>query len=70
MSTKWTGPAVRDELSAIERRRKISVDEAARLRGVHPDTLLRQNKLTGKPKIYQLSQRRRGFELGEILDLP
>jgi hypothetical protein len=58
------------ELSAVERRRKISLEEAARLRGVSVDTLIRQNRATGKPKIYQLSKRRRGCELGEIIDLP
>jgi predicted DNA-binding transcriptional regulator AlpA len=57
------------ELSAIERRRVISIKEAARLRGVSTDTLKRQAVKTGKPKIIRISERRIGFRLGEILDV-
>jgi hypothetical protein len=55
------------ELSAVERRRIISIGEAARLRGVSKDTLKRQALKTGKPKIVRVSERRIGFRLGEIL---
>jgi hypothetical protein len=55
------------ELSAIEKRRIISIAEAARLRGVSTDTLKRQALKTGRPKIVRVSERRIGFRLGEIL---
>lgn len=55
------------ELSAVERRRIISIKEAARLRGVHPDTLRRESQRTGKPRIVRISARRVGCILGEVL---
>jgi DNA invertase Pin-like site-specific DNA recombinase len=57
-----------DELSALERRRIVSLSEAARLRGISVDTLRRQIQRTGKPQIIQLSPRRVGVRLGEALD--
>lgn len=56
-----------NHLSAIDRRRIISLKEAARLRGVSVDTLKRESAKTGKPEIVRLSARRRGCRLGEIL---
>ena len=56
-----------DPLSPIERRRKISAEEAARLRGVSKATFLRM-VARGEIRQYDLSPRRKGYELGEILD--
>jgi hypothetical protein len=59
----------RAELSAIERRRVVSLQEAARLLGVSVDTLKRSAQRTGKPEIIHISTRRRGCRLGEVLGL-
>lgn len=61
--------ADRAELSAIERRRIVSLREAARLKGVSVDTLKRTAQKTGEPKIIHISARRRGCRLGEVLGL-
>jgi predicted DNA-binding transcriptional regulator AlpA len=56
------------ELSAIERRRVITIDEAARLTGLHPDTLLRRAKQRKAPAVVRLSLKRIGMRLGEVID--
>ncbi|MGD9659194.1 MAG: hypothetical protein AB7U61_16420 [Methylocystis sp.] len=61
--------ADRAELSAVERRRIVSLKEAARLMGVSVDTLLRAARKTGHPRIIQMSPRRVGCRLGEVLGL-
>jgi hypothetical protein len=56
------------ELSWLDKRRMISLKEAARLRGVSEDTLRRQ-AARGEIEIVQLSPRRVGMRLGDALTL-
>jgi hypothetical protein len=49
---------------ANERRRKISIQHAAHLRGVSVSTFVRRFPHL----VEQLSQRRKGCELGKVLD--
>ncbi len=55
------------ELSALELRRVISMQEAARLRGCSVDTLKRQSRAGIGPRLIQISPRRVGCRLGDVL---
>jgi hypothetical protein len=48
--------------------RFVDEEEAAWRRGVSPDTFRRRSLKTGKPKRYQLSDRRFGYWLPEVLE--
>jgi hypothetical protein len=48
--------------------RIISEDEAAKIRGVSPDTLKRNSERGGKPERKRLSMRRVGYVLREVLE--
>lgn len=54
------------ELSAIERKRIVSLAEAARLRGQSIDSIRRNDQ----DKIIQLSPRRQGMRIEDALLLP
>jgi hypothetical protein len=60
-----TNPRLAD-LNPIERHRKISVAEAARLNGVHESTFRR----TYAHLIRRISKRRQVVELGDAINLP
>jgi hypothetical protein len=49
--------------------RIVGEREAAQLRGVSPDTLRRIAIATGRPRRMQLSPRRVGYRLSEVLDI-
>jgi hypothetical protein len=51
------------ELSPLELERIVSISEAARLRGVSPDTIRRHDR----DKFIQLSPRRLGMRLRDVL---
>jgi hypothetical protein len=53
------------ELTAIERERIVSINEAARLRGMHADTIKRNEP----EKLVRLSPRRLGMRLKDALKL-
>jgi hypothetical protein len=48
--------------------RIISEDEAAKIRGVSPDTLRRNSERGNKPTRLKLSLRRVGYRLREVLE--
>jgi hypothetical protein len=60
-----TRPALAD-LSPLERRRKISVQEAAALNDVHESTFRRNYSHL----IWRISKRRQAVELGDAIMLP
>jgi predicted DNA-binding transcriptional regulator AlpA len=62
-------PSDAPKLPALELERIVSEEEAARLRGVSPDTLKRLALQTGKPRRRQLSPRRVGYRLGDVLEI-
>ena len=45
----------------------ISENEAAKIRGISPDTLRRNSERGGKPERLRLSMRRVGYRLREVL---
>jgi predicted DNA-binding transcriptional regulator AlpA len=47
--------------------RIISENEAAKIRGISPDTLRRNSERGGKPERLRLSMRRVGYRLREVL---
>jgi hypothetical protein len=48
--------------------RIISENEAAKIRGISPDTLRRNAERGGKPERLRLSLRRVGYRLREVLE--
>jgi hypothetical protein len=55
------------ELSALDLRKIVDEREAARLRGISVDTLRRQSARGEGPARIQLSPRRVGYRLGDVL---
>jgi len=56
----------RTDLNPIERRRKISVQEAAAMNSMHESTFRRHHSHL----IRRISKRRQAVELGDAIDLP
>jgi hypothetical protein len=67
-SRKGVGPGKRAAAYDPELDRIISEDEAAKIRGVSPDTLKRNSERGGKPERKRLSMRRVGYVLREVLE--
>jgi predicted DNA-binding transcriptional regulator AlpA len=56
-----------EQPSTADNHRIISEKEAAKIRGVSEDTLKRNSERGGKPKRVQISKRRVGYWLDEVL---
>jgi hypothetical protein len=69
MPTFQTPANTEHKLTPLELERIVSEEEAARLRGVSTDTLRRQAQRDGKPRRIQLSPRRIGYRLREVLNM-
>jgi predicted DNA-binding transcriptional regulator AlpA len=62
-------PEKTEHFDHSDRNRIVDEREAAWRRGVSRDTLRRLTARTGRPRRIQLSERRFGYLLSEILDL-
>lgn len=56
-------------LTFLELERILSEQDAAYLLGISPDTLRRKSLRDGKPRRIQISPRRIGYKLNELLAL-